>query len=481
MAPFQTFIGLEIHIHLLTKTKVFCSCRSAFGDPPNTNVCPVCLGYPGVLPAVNREALKMAYMVGTALNCDLSMHTIFERKNYFYPDMPKNYQISQFSDPVGRGGWFEFETGGKIKRISFHDIHLEEDAGKMIHDGSRTLLDYNRAGTSLLEIVTNPDFSSGEEAEDFLQAFRRLVRYLGVCDGNMEEGSLRCDANISINRQGKGLGTKVEIKNLNSSRFVRKAMAYEYRRQAKTIKLGGTIVQETRLWNEEKQKTLNMRTKEAAHDYRYFPEPDIPPFCPDEGFLRGVAEAVPELPLVRKQRFGRQYGLTAELADFIADEKFRADFFELCVFEGADPAETAKWLKGEVARQLARRETDLEGSFLSSSRMAELMKLLGSGRIHANIGRQVLELVLDENMDPVRLIEREEFAGSDDREALGPVVDQVLSNNKEAVLQVRDGSQKALGFLMGQVLKAAGQQADPKLVRRILLDACHEESPTRSE
>ncbi|MBL7006115.1 MAG: Asp-tRNA(Asn)/Glu-tRNA(Gln) amidotransferase subunit GatB [Spirochaetia bacterium] len=492
---FQTFVGLEIHIHLLTKTKVFCGCKSAYGDKPNTNICPVCLGYPGVLPAVNKEALKMSYMVGTALNCELSPHTLFERKNYFYPDMTKNYQISQFSDPVGVNGWFEFETDGGIKRIRIHDVHLEEDAGKMIHDGNRTLLDYNRAGTSLLEIVTEPDFSTSEEAENFLQSFQRMVRYLGVCDGNMEEGSLRCDANISINKTGKGLGTKVEIKNLNSSRFVRKALQYEYKRQAKTIKNGGKIVQETRLWIEEKQKTRSMRTKETAHDYRYFPEPDIPPFVPDEMFMQSVNDSMVELPFVRKQRLQKAYSLTEEFAVFITEDKFRADFFEAVISAGAGAgtgtgtgtgtavtgtpapaaiaaiaATAAKWLKGETVKQLGRRNLELSDSPLSPIRFFSLMKMLSDGTIHANIARQLLELTLDQDEDPEILLERDVLAGSDDDAEIAEIIDSVLSNNPEAAVQIQEGNTKAVGFLMGQVMKASQGSADPKTVRILLME-----------
>ena len=469
MAMFQTFVGLEIHIHLLTKTKVFCGCKSAYGDKPNTNICPVCLGYPGVLPTVNREALKMSYMVGKAMNCELSQHTLFERKNYFYPDMTKNYQITQFSDPVGVNGWYEFETGGSRKRIRIHDIHLEEDAGKMIHDGNSSLLDDNRAGTSLLEVVTEPDFSSSEEAEDFLQSFRRMVRHLGVCDGNMEEGSLRCDANISINKKGKGLGTKVEIKNLNSSRFVRKALQYEYKRQAKTIKTGGKIIQETRLWNEEKQKTRSMRTKEAAHDYRYFPEPDIPPFIPDEAFMQNVNQSMVELPLARKQRMIDAYFLTEELAGFIVEEKFRADFFETVVTDDVDAATAAKWLKGETVKQLGRRNMELSDSPLLAIRFINLMKMLADGTIHANIARQLLELILDQDEDPEILLEREGLTGSDDNAELAEIIDLVVSNNPEAAVQIQEGNTKAVGFLMGQVMKASQGSADPKAVRSLLM------------
>lgn len=471
MALFETFIGLEVHIHLLTRTKAFCDCLFEYGAPPNTHVCPVCLGYPGVLPTVNREALRFSYMVGKALNCKLSERTIFERKNYFYPDMAKNYQISQFEEPVGRDGWFEFETGGRRKRIRIHDIHLEEDAGKMIHEGERTLIDYNRAGTSLLEIVTEPDFSSGEEAEDFLHAFRQLVRYLGVCDGNMEEGSLRCDANISINKKGRGLGTKVEIKNLNSSRNVRKAMRYEERRQARAFKTGSKIIQETRLWNAEKNKTSAMRTKEAANDYRYFPEPDIPPFCPDEEFWKDVEAGMVELPLERKERMREQYALTEEMALFLTDEKERADFFEQAVELHSPADESAKWIKGEVTKSLSRRGISLQQGTLTPQRFSDLMKMLCDGTIHANIARQVLDAVLDEDKDPKSVIDEQGLLSSQtDTDELRAIVKSVLEQHSQAVAQIQSGNTKAVSFLMGQVMKETKGAADPSVVRTILTE-----------
>jgi aspartyl-tRNA(Asn)/glutamyl-tRNA(Gln) amidotransferase subunit B len=470
MGGFTTYIGLEIHIHLLTRTKAFCSCRAAYGDPPNTNICPVCLGYPGVLPAVNIRALEMAYTVASALRCELSRHTVFERKNYFYPDMPKNYQISQFTDPIGRGGRFAFETGSGEKQVRIHDVHLEEDAGKMIHTPQMSMLDFNRAGTSLLEIVTEPDLSDGREAEEFLKAFRRLVRSLGVCDGSMEEGSLRCDANISVNHAGAGLGTKVEIKNLNSFRFVRKAMDYEQRRQMKMIRTGARVVQETRLWDEERSRSSSMRSKEAAHDYRYFPEPDLPPFIPDEQFLSRCAAAAGELPLERKQRLADSFGLSEELADFLTEEKYRADFFEQCITYQAPPQTAAKWLKGDITGQLARRNLELDASPLTPVRAAALLGMLDQGILHAQSARQVLELVLDRDMDPQTLAEMEGLTGSDDEQMLLSVIDQVLSNHQGAAAQAADGSDKAVGFLMGQVLKASEGSPDPKHVRRLLCE-----------
>lgn len=468
MALFDTFIGLEVHIHLLTDSKVFCSCSGAYGAEANTHVCPVCLGHPGVLPVVNQQALLYSYMVGKALNCRLSERTVFERKNYFYPDMAKNYQISQFTDPIGVNGYFEFLSGGTIKRLRIHDIHLEEDAGKMIHQGDRTLIDYNRAGTSLLEIVTEPDLSSGQEAEEFLAAFRLLVRHLGVCDGNMEEGSLRCDANISINPKGKGLGTKVEIKNLNSSRNVRKAMNYEYKRQLRARKTGSKIIQETRLWDDQKGKTLSMRTKESSHDYRYFPEPDLPPFSPDQEFFREVESRMCALPTERYKRCREEYGLSEEISEYLVSERERIDFFEQTVAQGVDAKLAAKWLKTEVAKLLGRSESTLEGSYLTVERFAYLMKLVSDGSIHANIAKSALEAVIDEDVDPRQVIESLLQSTGDELKAIREAARAVIEQNDSAVGDLREGNQKAFGFLMGQVNKSLGAKADPKLVRDVL-------------
>ena len=349
---YQSFIGLEVHIQLLTNSKVFCGCRAAFGDEPNMNVCPVCMGYPGVLPALNGEAIKLGYLVAKALNCTLSDNAIFERKNYFYPDLPKNYQLSMFALPIGTDGYVDLEFHKQKKRVRIKEVHLEEDAGKMIHAGEISLLDYNRTGTPLLEIVTEPDLEIGEEAELFLENFRRLVRYLGVCDGNMEEGSLRCDANVSINLKGNGLGNKVEIKNLNSFKFARKALSFEIDRQQDILERGGTIVQETRLWNENRDVTESMRQKESSHDYRFFPEPDLPPFRPDEAFMQGLDRLMVELPAERRLRFFAQYGLSELQVDFLIEEKERADFFEKAAAEGIEPGMLASWMGADVAKML---------------------------------------------------------------------------------------------------------------------------------
>ncbi|MGM0432158.1 MAG: Asp-tRNA(Asn)/Glu-tRNA(Gln) amidotransferase subunit GatB [Spirochaetota bacterium] len=470
MAQLQTYIGLEVHIHLSTASKMFCSCRAEYGAAPNTNVCPVCLGYPGVLPTVNEAAVRFAYIVGNALNCQLSQRTVFERKNYFYPDMTKNYQISQFADPIGRHGWFEFESAGEIKRVRIHDIHLEEDAGKMIHAGQRTLIDYNRAGTPLLEIVTEPDLTSGQQAEDFLQAFRRTVRFLGVSDGNMEEGSLRCDANLSVGEKGAGLGTKVEIKNLNSSKHVCNAMRYEARRQARLLKANRDIQQETRLWDDQRRKTVLMRTKEGSSDYRYFPEPDIPPFAPDTTFMQEVDNGLSELPLQRKQRVSQHYALPEELAAFVCDEKPRADFFERTVSLGAPADEAAKWLKGEVARALGQRELDIESSPLTAERFSALLALLAERTLHANSAREVLDAVFEEDADPAEIIKRKKLdKARTDGQEVAAIVRNVIEDNPEAAAQVRAGEEKVVSYLMGQVMKGCRGSADPSDVRQMLL------------
>jgi aspartyl-tRNA(Asn)/glutamyl-tRNA(Gln) amidotransferase subunit B len=467
---YQSFIGLEIHIQLTTRSKVFCGCRAAFGEEPNTNVCPVCMGYPGVLPTLNREAVRQAYLVARALNCRLSPMGVFERKNYFYPDMPKNYQISQFGSPFAVEGSVEMELRRRRKQVRIKEVHLEEDAGKMIHAGELSLLDYNRAGTPLLEIVTQPDLEVGEEAELFLQNFRRLVRYLGVCDGNMEEGSLRCDANVSVNREGQGLGRKVEIKNLNSFKFVRKALTYEIDRQTEILEKGGTVTQETRLWNENRDVTEGMRTKESAFDYRYFPEPDLPPFRPDAEFLAEVETGLVELPRPRRQRFLERYKVSESQADFLIEEKSTADYFERAVELGVDPQAAALWLASDVQKILNRNGLALASSPLSAERFAELLRLLAERRIHGKIAKQVLEVVFAEDKDPAAIVRERKWEQLTDRGQLGKVIDQVLAAHAQAVAQVRGGDSKPMGFLMGEIMKRTSGRAEPGLLKELLTE-----------
>lgn len=468
ITSYQTFIGLEIHIQLLTKTKAFCSCPVGFGNEPNTNICPVCLGYPGVLPALNEQALFMAYQVASALNCEISPIAVFDRKNYFYPDMPKNYQISQFGSPVGRNGFIEFPYRDEIRRIRIHDVHLEEDAGKMIHAGDISLVDYNRAGTPLLEIVTEPDLVSGDETEGFIHYFRRFVRYLEVCDGNMEEGSLRCDANISINTPGAGLGTKVEVKNLNSSRFVRLALNHEEIRQQKVLEEGSRIQQETRLWNENRDLTVVMRRKEESHDYRYFPEPDLPPFRPSRDYLEKVTGSLPELPLARQLRLAEQYSIEAEAAAFISEERERADFFEESVSAGAGPVDLYNWMSGDVLRHLNRAHLGLGESALTPERMAELLRLVSEGKIHGKIAKKVLQLIFEEDKDPGLILEERGLEQITDEGEIRGLVRRVIAEDPAAAAQAAGGEMKVYGYFMGLIMKMSGGRADPQIARRVL-------------
>ncbi len=464
-------IGLEIHIQLLTNSKIFCGCRAAFGDEPNTNVCPVCMGYPGVMPALNGEAMRMAYQVALALNCTPTGHTQFARKNYFYPDLPKNYQISQFGAPIGTNGYLDIEFHGMTRRVRISECHLEEDAGKMVHAGDMSLLDYNRAGTPLLEIVTEPDLEIAEEAEVLLTQLRRMVRYLSVCDGNMEEGSMRCDANVSVAPEGAPLGNKVEIKNLNSSRFVRKALAYEIDRQTDILERGGTVSVETRLWNENRDQSEPMRTKELAHDYRYFPEPDLPIVEADFSFIAKLKDAQVELPQARMQRLKQAYGLGDRVVELLCDEKETADYFEAVVAEGADAGAVASWLTSDVRKLLNRFEISLAASPLSPRRLAELLGLLHSGRIHGKIAKQTLEAVFTLDEDPERIITEKGWEQIVDPKALAELAVAVIADNPEAVATVRAGNARPLGFLVGEAMKRSAGRAEPRALQQALKNA----------
>ncbi|MDR1374886.1 MAG: Asp-tRNA(Asn)/Glu-tRNA(Gln) amidotransferase subunit GatB [Treponema sp.] len=486
---YQSFIGLEVHIHLLTKTKVFCGCRSAFGDEPNTNVCPVCMGYPGVLPSLNIEAMRMSCMVARSLNCHIPEKTWFERKQYFYPDMPKNYQISQFASPLGQEGFVELEGRGRHpgsrpvqKKVRIKECHLEEDAGKMIHTGAASLLDYNRAGVSLLEIVTEPDMENGDEAELFIHQLRRMVRYLGVCDGNMEEGSLRADANVSINIPGRGLGRKVEIKNLNSSRFVRLALDYEIQRQGELLDAGKTVVQETRLWNENRDETMPMRQKENAQDYRYFPEPDLPVFVPGDTFLTSVEAALVELPQARARRLAGDYGLAGEQADLICEEKAQADYFEEAAAEAVKRGLEKRTTAGRIAnflltdiKHILNREgipvQQIGRLKLTPRRLAALTAALVLGQVSGKNGKEALEAVLAEDRDPEELIRERGWEQITDPAKIAGAVTAVAEAEAGAVAEARQTAagdkrrQTLTAFLVGKVLAATGGRAEAKLVR----------------
>ncbi|MBI9099458.1 MAG: Asp-tRNA(Asn)/Glu-tRNA(Gln) amidotransferase subunit GatB [Spirochaetaceae bacterium] len=468
---YQSFVGLEIHIQLISETKVFCSCPNNFGDEPNTNICPVCLGYPGALPSLNEEAVFKALKVCKALNCHINEKAVFDRKNYFYPDMPKNYQITQFESPFGVDGYFNLELDdGSFKKIRIHDVHLEEDAGKMIHDGYQSRLDYNRAGTPLLEIVTEPDLVAGRDAELFVQQFRQMVRYLEVTDGNMEEGSLRCDANTSINLPGMGLGTKTEVKNLNSSRFVNKALTYEIKRHGKILDKGGEIIQETRLWDEKTSTSKSMRTKEDSHDYRYFPEPDLPPYRVTAEMMGKVESAMVELPNDRKKRYIKDQNLSVEQAAFITGERETADWFDSLLKLGAESNQSASWLSGDIQKVLNREEVTLEESPFTAERIKELFDLINTKKISNNIGKDLLQAMFKEDKDPSLLVKEKGLEQVSDTGAVEKVVDEVLAAHPAVVDAVRAGEDKQVGFLMGQLMKATGGKVNPQMAREIIMN-----------
>ena len=468
----QAYIGLEVHVQLITASKVFCQCRNAFGDQPNENVCPVCLGYPGVLPALNGEAVLQAYVLARSLGCELSSHTVFERKNYFYPDLPKNYQISQYGAPVGRAGNFCSEIDGRRETVGIREVHLEEDAGKMIHAGDVSLLDYNRTGTPLVEVVTQPDLAGADEAEQFLEQFRRLVRYLKVCDGNMEQGSLRCDANVSVNRPGAGLGSKVEIKNLNSFKFVRNALAFEIERQSAQLARGEQVAVETRLWNENRDCTEPMRVKESEDDYRYFPEPDLPPFRPDEAFFAAVEERLVELPLARRDRLAEQYALPAQQAAFLAAEPETAEFFEQTVAAGGNASQAARWLGADIRKHLNRRRETLAASHLTPTRLAALLELLAADTVSGKIAKQVLATVIEQDRDPRAIVAEDGLRQVTAAAELQPVLDRVLADHPRVGDQIAAGDRKPVGFLVGQVMRHTAGRAHPVQVHG-LIDALY--------
>ena len=463
-----THVGLEIHVQLLTDSKVFCACRNSYGDEANSNVCPVCLGYPGILPALNEEAVTKAYQIARALGCTLSDSIGFERKNYFYPDLPKNYQISQYAAPLGVDGEFRYECDGDERHVRIREVHLEEDAGKMIHAGDISLLDYNRAGTPLVEVVTQPDLRGGTEAEQFLIAFRALVRYLGVCDGNMEQGSLRADANISVSDAEDRLGAKVEIKNLNSFKFVRAAISFEELRQTAELTAGREVVSETRLWNENRDVTESMRVKETDSDYRYFGEPDLPPYRLSDAFFAEVVAREVEQPLARRRRLAAEYGLNDAQAAFVTAEPETANFFEACLASGGEGQAVANWLAADVQKLLRQRGETLGSSTLSPPRLAELLALIARGEITGKIGKQVLQATLDSDRDPAVVVEEDGLRPLTDTAALGQVLRDVLAEHPRVREQLDGGDRKPVGFLIGRVMERTAGQADPAAIRALI-------------
>lgn len=472
---YEAVIGLEVHTELRTATKIFCSCRTSFGAEPNTNVCPVCLGLPGVLPVLNKKVLEFAVRTGLALNCEISRYSKFDRKNYYYPDLPKNFQTSQYDLPICEHGHLDVEVDGKKTTIRITRAHMEEDAGKLVHHGTSitdsdySLVDYNRTGTPLLEIVSEPDMRSAKEAVAYMEKLRAILQYCGVSDCKMEEGSLRCDANVSVRPVGqKELGTKTEIKNINSFRGVERAIEYEAMRQAELLEEGGTVVQETRTWDEKEGVTKSMRKKEEANDYRYFPEPDLVPFTVSEEYIEEIRKTLPELPDARKERYMESYGLTSYDADYLTNDKARADYFEAMVAAGADPKEAANWLMGDFAKKLSQSGLEMAAAPVTAAALADLLGLIGKGTISGKIAKQVFSDMWETGKDAETIVKEKGLVQISDTGALEELADRIIAANPQSVVDFKAGKKKAVGFLMGQIMKETKGKANPQVVNGIL-------------
>ncbi len=468
----EVVIGLEVHAQLLTRSKLFCGCPTAFGAPPNSQTCPVCQGLPGVLPVLNRRAVEFGIRTARALHCRINARCRFARKHYFYPDMPKNYQISQYEAPLAEDGWLELAGG---MRIGIQRLHLEEDVGKLTHAGgvfetaTESLVDFNRAGVPLMEIVSRPDLRSPADAAEYLRSLRAILRYLGVCDGNMEAGSLRCDANVSLRPAGAAeLGTKVEIKNMNSFRHVRDALEHEAARQARVLEAGERITQETRLWNPERAVTLSMRSKEYAHDYRYFPEPDVPPVAPDPAWVAAIEASLPELPGARRARFAEQYGLPPADAELLTGDRALAEYFEAAVAAHPNPKALANWIGSELLRELRGDPAAADRAPIRPGHLARLVALVDAGTISGKMAKELFERMARTGEDPEAIVEREGLRQVVDEAAIDRVIGEVLAAHPAVVADYRRGKRQAAGFLVGQVMKATGGKANPQLVNRLL-------------
>ncbi len=474
---YEIVIGLEVHAQLLTRTKMFCGCSTAFGAPPNTQTCPVCQGMPGSLPVINRRAVEFGIKTALAIGCTVNADNRFARKHYYYPDMPKNYQISQYEEPLAVHGHLDIEVGGAARRIGIERLHLEEDVGKLIHEGNletaqSSQVDFNRAGVPLMEIVSKPDMRATEEAGAYLRALRAIVVYLGVCDGNMEEGSLRCDANISLRKRGAAeLGTKVEIKNMNSFRNVQHALEHEIKRQGRALDAGERIVQETRLWDPDKGHTVSMRSKEFAHDYRYFPEPDLPPLDVEAHWIEAVRATLPELPAAKRQRFAKVYLLNAHDADVVTQSQGVANYFEEAAKESSNPKAIVNWVVNEVLRIVPLDDEKAIKLFpIKATDLTGLVTLIEDGTISGRIAKDVFEKMYQSGEDARTIVSREGLTQVADEGTLGSVVDQVLAEHAKVAQDYKAGKKAALGFLVGQVMKLTAGKASPGVVNSLLVE-----------
>ena len=477
----EAVIGLETHVQLNTKSKIFTAASTAFGDAPNTHIDPVVCGLPGTLPVLNEKVLEYAVKTSLALNLNVAEHCKFDRKQYFYPDLPKNYQISQFDEPLAEDGWLEVEISQKgketyLKKIGIERLHMEEDAGKLVHAGSDrlagskySLVDYNRAGIALVEIVSKPDIRTGREASEYASEIRRTVRYLGVSDGNMQEGSLRCDVNISVRRGPNApFGTKVEIKNMNSFSAIQKACDYEINRQIKIYEEGGDIYQETRLWDETKQITKSMRSKEGSSDYRYFPDPDLGPIEISNEQKNKWKKQLPELPSFKRKKYVSNFGLSAYDARVLTDEIYMANFFESTVNEGADPKLASNWITGDIVGYLKLNKINFNSLKLSSVNLAEMINLISSNVISGKIAKEILPEIISQNISPKKIVEDRGLGMITDLASLVPIVDELIKNNPDKVQAFKNGKTKLLGFFVGQLMQKTKGKADPKLANKVI-------------
>ncbi len=471
---FEAVIGLEVHVQLLTQSKIFCSCSTRFGDPPNSNTCPVCLGLPGALPALNREAVTMAMKAAMALNCSINPRSRFARKNYFYPDLPKGYQISQYDEPLAEHGYLDVEVAGAKRRIGITRVHLEEDAGKSLHEGfpdsaEKSYIDLNRSGVPLIEIVSEPDLRSPEESYEYLTRLKTLMLYLEVSDCNMEEGSLRCDANVSVRARGAAeFGVKTEVKNLNSFKFLQKALAYEIERQIEVLESGGEIAQETRLWDSREQRTYGMRSKEYAHDYRYFPEPDLLPLVITEEWKEEVRRSLPELPQAREERFERQYSLPQQDAQLLTMSRSMADYFEDVAKRSGETKLVANWILNDLIFLLQENRKEFTEYPVSPENLAELISLIAKEEISGKMGKEILAEMVETHKRASDVIAEKGLAQIADPDAIAKVVREIMAANPKQVEQYRGGKTATLGWFVGQVMKATRGQANPQLVQEVL-------------
>lgn len=467
---YEMVVGIEVHAQLKTNSKLFCACPTSFGKEVNTNICPVCLGFPGVLPVVNKKAIDMVIKTGIALNCKIAKYSIFARKNYYYPDLPKNYQISQYEIPLASNGYLEIDNG---KKIRIRRIHLEEDTGKLIHlAGNVSAIDFNRCGTPLMEIVTEPDINSPEEANQYLTKLRLILQYLDVCDGNMEEGSLRCEPNISIREAGsQKLGVKTELKNINSFKAVIKGLEFEFERQKKLLMNGERIIQETRGWDEEKEETFPMRSKEEAHDYRYFPEPDLPPIVIDDSQIEIISKSIPELPDKKRKRFCKELGLSEYDANVLISSKDIALYFEDVIKIYHNPKIVCNWITNELLRLLNLQNKSMLECPIRPVDLAELLKMQEENIISGKIAKAVFEEMFKSGKSPRKIVEEKNLVQISDEEILKNIINKVIGENLKVVEEYKNGKEKAFGYLVGCVMKETQGKANPQLVNKLLKEA----------